>query len=300
MSHKHNHAHHSHHHGNSEGNIRTAFFLNLLFTAVEIAGGIWTNSMAIISDALHDLGDSLSLGVAWFLEKYSQRGPDEKYTFGYARFSLLGALINSFILVGGSILILVNVIPRVFKPEPVNSRGMLAIAVLGIVINGLAVLRLRKGKSLNERVVFWHLMEDVLGWAVILIASAVMIFVDIPVLDPILSLAITLYILYHVAGNIRQVFRILFQGVPDNLSIREIEEEIVAKTRVESVHHTHIWSLEGQRNLLSTHIVLPDDIRRDELIDIKREVKNLIRARGIEHVTLEIDFASEDCESRSC
>jgi len=256
--------------------------------------------MAILSDALHDLGDSLSLGVAWYLEKYSKRGPDEKYSFGYARFSLLGALINSLILMGGSVIIFINVIPRMFNPEPVNSKGMLLFALLGIAINGLAVLRLRKGTSLNEKVVLWHLMEDILGWVVILIASVVLLFVDIPILDPILSLGITLYILYHVVNNLREVLRILLQGVPGNLSIGAIEEEIVAKTGVVSVHHTHIWSLEGERNLLSTHIVLPDEVLRDELIAIKREVKELVRSRGIQHVTLEIDFASENCESPYC
>lgn len=301
MGHHHGHAHHHHCHGHgSEGNIRTAFLLNFFFTLLEIVGGFWTNSMAILSDALHDLGDSLSLGLAWYLERYSQRGPDEKFSFGYARFSLLGALLNSLILIGGSLLILFNVTPRILDPQPVNSQGMLIFALLGIGINGLAVLRLRQGKSLNEKVVLWHLMEDVLGWVVILIASIVLIFVDAPILDPILSIVITIYVLYHVLNNLKEILRILLQGVPGNLSIRAIEAEIAAEAGVESVHHTHIWSLEGQRHLLSTHIVVSDDIKREELMAVKARVRELMRNRGIEHVTIEVDFASEDCENKTC
>lgn len=300
MAHHHGHSHHHDHGHGSTGNIRTALFLNFFFTLLEIVGGLWTNSMAILSDALHDLGDSLTLGIAWYLERYSQRGPDEKFTFGYARFSLLGALLNSLILIGGSALILINVIPRLFNPQPVNTQGMLLFALLGIGINGLAVLRLRKGKSLNERVVLWHLMEDVLGWVVILIAGIVLLFVDAPILDPILSIVITIYVLYHVLSNLKEILRILLQGVPGNLSIRAIEAEIVAEAGVESVHHTHIWSLEGERHLLSTHIVVCDDIERDELIAVKARIRELMRARGIEHVTIEVDFAGEDCENQTC
>lgn len=297
MAHNHNHAHHDH---GSEGNIKTAFLLNVFFTVLEIVGGIWTNSMAILSDALHDLGDSLSLGIAWYLEKYSKRGPDQKYSFGYSRFSLLGALVNSLILLGGSILIFIKAVPRIIRPESVNSTGMLVFAILGIVINGAAVLRLRKGKSLNEKVVLWHLLEDVLGWAVIFIASIVLMFADIPILDPILSVLITVYILYHVVVNLREVLRIFLQGVPGNLSIQELEHEIVAKTEVAAVHHTHIWSLEGEKNLLSTHIVVRDETGREELAALKKRIRELMAARGIKHVTIETDFESESCENESC
>lgn len=285
---------HDHHH-ESQGNIKVAFFLNLAFTLLEIVGGFWTNSMAILSDALHDMGDSLALGIAWYLEKYAKRGPDQQYSFGYARFSLLGAMLNSLILVGGSVLILVNAVPRIFKPQPVNSQGMLIFAILGIIINGAAVLRLRRGKSLNERVVLWHLLEDVLGWAVILIASVVLMFVDLPVLDPVLSVLITIYVLYHVVRNLKDILRIFLQGVPKDLSITEIEQQIAAETNILSAHHTHVWSLEGERNLLSIHIVVRDDTERQEIIAVKQRIRDLMLARGIEHVTIETEFACEDC-----
>ncbi|MGI6114344.1 MAG: cation diffusion facilitator family transporter [Mahellales bacterium] len=298
MAHNHSHAH-DHNHGGQK-NIKVAFFLNLAFTLLEIVGGFWTNSMAILSDALHDLGDSVSLGVAWYLEKYSQRGPDERFSFGYARFSLLGALINSFILVAGCVLILTKTIPRIISPESVKPEGMLIFAILGIAINGVAVLRLKKGTTLNEKVVSWHLMEDVLGWAVILVVSIILMFVDLPILDPILSVVITVYVLYNVVINLKDILNVFLQGVPKNFSINEIEREITEKTDVLSVHHTHIWSLEGQKNLLSTHIIVEDEIEPERITALKRDIRELMKKKGIDHVTIEFDFASEDCGSRIC
>ena len=176
------HHHHHHDHSHDTGNIKVAFFLNLSFTIIEIIGGLMTNSMAILADALHDLGDSLSLGISWFLEKVSEKKPDETFTFGYARFSLLAAFINSMVLIVGSTIILYHVIPRLLNPEPVEASGMLLLSILGIVMNGLAVLRLKKGSSMNEKVVTWHLMEDILGWVVVLVASIVLMFVDWPII----------------------------------------------------------------------------------------------------------------------
>lgn len=298
-THEHEHSHSMHHH-HGGGNIKVAFFLNLSFTIIEIIGGIWTNSIAILSDALHDFGDSISLGVAWYLEKYSTKKPDSKFSFGYARFSVLGALINSVILIVGSLLILYKSIFRILTPESVNAKGMLFLALLGIAINGLAVLRLKKGSSLNEKVVYWHLMEDVLGWIVVLIASIVLMFVDIPILDPILSISITCYILYNVSKSLKEVLNVLLQGVPSHLSIDEIQNDIVREMGEVSPHHIHIWSLEGERNLISMHIVLKDDTNQEEIVRIKKGIRELMHKKGIEHVTLEIEFESEHCEAYEC
>lgn len=297
--HEHQHSHAGHHH-HSGGNIKIAFFLNLFFTMIEIVGGIWTNSIAILSDALHDFGDSISLGIAWYLEKYSTKKPDSRFSFGYARFSLLGALINSVILIVGSLLILYKSVFRILTPESVNAEGMLLLALMGIAINGLAVLRLKKGSSLNEKVVYWHLMEDVLGWIVVFIASVILMFVDIPILDPILSISITCYILYNVSKNLKEVLNVLLQGVPSHLSIAEIEKDIIREMGEISPHHIHIWSLEGERNLISMHVILKDDTKREEIVEIKRAIRELMHAKGIDHVTLEIEFASEHCEAYEC
>lgn len=292
-AHNHNHSHsksHAHDHG---GNIKIAFWLNLSFTVIELIGGILTNSMAILSDALHDFGDSFSLGLAWYLEGFSSKGPDHKFSFGYARFSLLGALVNSMILVGGSAIILMNTIPRILNPQEVNPKGMLALAVLGIIMNGLAVLRVRKGHSLNERVVSWHLLEDVLGWGVILIGSIILLFKDWYIIDPILSVLITLYILYNVIKNLREILNVFLQGVPGEFSVSEIENEIIEKTGVVDVYHTHIWSLEGENHMISTHIIVRNDITASEMIDTKENIRALLGEKEIHHATIEVDFESE-------
>lgn len=282
----------------STSNIRMAFFLNLGFTIVEIIGGLWTNSLAITSDALHDLGDSLSLGLSWVLEKYSRKKKDEKYSYGYRRYSLLAALINSLILILGSVYILSEVILRIFNPAQPNAKGMLFFAVGGMVINGIAVLRVRRGRSLNERIITLHLLEDVLGWIAVLVISIVMIFKDIPILDPVLSILVTIYILYNVAVNLKKTFSIFLQAVPAGISIKDIEDKLLKIEKVINVHHTHIWSIDSLNNVLTTHIVVKDNTTKDEIIDIKRRVKEITRSLNLKHSTIEVECESEFCKLR--
>ncbi len=286
---------HNHNHQRT-GNIKFAFFLNLIFTIVEIIGGLWTNSVAILSDALHDLGDSLALGIAWYLQKYSGKNSDYKFSFGYARFSLLGALINSTILIIGSIIILTQAIPRIFYPQDVYPQGMFLFAIFGILINGLAVIKLSHGSSLNERVVSWHLLEDVLGWVVVLIGSIILMFVEISWIDPAMSILITLYVLYNVFKNLKETMNIFLEGVPKNISIKKIEADIQKKTNVISAYHTHIWSLDGEKNLLSLHIIVSDSSTREDIIDMKNKIREIMKENGIDHVTIEVDFKSESFE----
>jgi len=282
----------------SVSSIRIAFFLNLGFTVIEIAGGLWTGSLAIISDALHDLGDSLSLGLSWFLEKYSRKKKDEKYSYGYRRYSLLAALINSLVLILGSVYILSRAIPNLLSPGQPNARGMLLLAVGGIVINGIAVLRVRKGRSLNERIVTLHLLEDVLGWAAVLIISVVMIYKNVPILDPILSIVITVYILYGIFINLKKTFSIFLQAVPEGINVKETESKILKIEKVINIHHTHIWSMDSLNNVLTTHIVVRDDTTVDEIIKIKKKVKKITGSLGLEHSTIEIELESEFCGLR--
>jgi len=290
---------HNHDHHNQTGNIKVAFFLNISFTIIEIIGGLMTNSMAILSDALHDLGDSLSLGIAWFLEKVAGKESDDTFTFGYARFSLLGALINSIVIIGGSIVILYHAIPRLFNPEPVEATGMLFLAILGIFINGLAVWRLKKGSSVNEKVVSWHLMEDVLGWVVVLIASIVLMFVDWPILDPILSLGFTLYILYNVVINLKEILAVFLQSAPKGIDREALQNMLKDKLAVDT-HHVHLWSLDGERVMMSIHLEVDDHQSNDDLIEIKKDVRDILHEEGIDHVTIELEFKREKCQSNDC
>ncbi|MEX1378395.1 MAG: cation diffusion facilitator family transporter [Eubacteriales bacterium] len=290
------HHHHDHSHENGEKNIKTAFFLNFGFTLLEVVGGILTNSMAILSDALHDLGDSLSLGFAWYFEKKSIQKPDDKFSYGYSRFSLLGAVINSLVLVGGSALVLTKTIPRIFAPEPVVAEGMLAFAIVGIIVNLAAMLRLQKGSSLNQKTVSWHLLEDVLGWAVVLIASIILMFFDVPIIDPILSAGITVYVLYNAIRNLVQIIKIFLQGVPPHISIDQLKDEIEQKFNVQDAYHMHIWSLDGEKNLLTMHIVVADDMPISEIASIKKGIRAYLSDNGIYHATIEVEHESEDVD----
>jgi len=285
---------HEHHH-DAEKRISLAFFLNFGFALFEIAGGVFTNSVAILSDAFHDLGDSVALVIAWFFERYSKRTADEKYSFGYRRFSLLGAVINGFIIVGGSIFVLTRALPRLLHPEATRSGWMLLFAAVGIVVNGIAVLRLRKGKSYNEKIVFWHLFEDVLGWVVVLVVSVVLVFREYYILDPILSILITLYILFNVARVIRKTVSVLLQSVPGGFDIGLIENDIRKIDGVRSVHHTHVWSLDGSHSVLSTHVVVCDGCSKEEVIRIKGEVRELFSGKNISHLTIETEYECEEC-----
>lgn len=210
----------------SAKNIKLAFGINLLFSLLEFIGGFFINSVAIMSDAVHDLGDSLSLGLSWFLQKFSNKKVDQQFSFGYKRFSLLGALINSLVLIGGSVFIISKAVPLLFNPVHSNAQGMFWFAIVGVLLNGFAAFRLHKGNSINEGVISWHMIEDVLGWAAVLMVSIILLFKDIHILDPILSLAIALFILINVVRNLIKTMKILLEGVPNGVNIKEIQSKI--------------------------------------------------------------------------
>lgn len=289
---------HSHSHGHKDvKNIKVAFFLNLSFTIIEFIGGIMTNSVAILSDAVHDLGDSFSLGLSWYFQKLAKRPRTKSYTYGFKRFSLLGAIINSVILVVGSVLILMNAIPRLVHPQQPDVKGMLLLAVLGVIVNGVAALRLRKGESLNEKVVSLHLLEDVLGWAAVLIGAGVMYFVDAPFIDPLLSIAISGFILFNVYRNIRQSLRIILQGSPEMISVDEIEKAILKIDNVVDVHDLHVWSVDGQYNVLTVHVVFSNTLPMEQLHNLKSHVREKLLSLGVQHCTIELETSGEVCEA---
>ena len=288
---------HNHGHHHDTGNIKVAFFLNLIFTIIEFIGGIYTNSLAIMSDALHDLGDSLSLGLSWYFQKLSNKGATKKFSYGYRRFSLLGVIINSIILVVGSVFIIKEAIPGLLDPQQADAKGMMWLAILGILVNGAAVFKLKQGTSMNERVVSLHLLEDVLGWAAVLIASIVMQFWDVPILDPILSLLIAVFILFNVFKNIKETLRIILQGTPKKISIDEIRTQLRAMPEIDEIHDCHVWSLDGEYNLASLHVSLNNgSIPLKETYGLKRKIRKLMHDNfEIEHITIEFEPIYEDC-----
>lgn len=284
-----------HEHSINVKNIKTAFLLNLFFTIIELIGGLLTNSIAILSDALHDLGDSLSLGLSWLLEDYSKKEATRKFTYGFKRFSLMGSLINAVVLLCGSFLVLTKAIPRLFNPETTNSLGMISLAVIGVIVNGFAVLKLSSGKNENVKVLFWHLLEDVLGWIAVLIGSIIIYFTDWYIIDPLLSIGITAFIIYNVFKRLSSTISIFLQATPSEINMDKLVESILSIKNVKSEHHTHAWSLDGEQNIFSTHVVIEHHCSSEEARKIKKELKKIVKNYGFKHSTIELEVEHSDC-----
>jgi len=290
------HHHHDHSHSHTTGNIAVAFCLNFSFTIIELVGGLLTNSVAILSDALHDFGDSISLGMAWYFARLSEKSATARYSYGYKRFALLGALINAGVLLIGSIVVIYECVLRIMDPQPVVVKGMLALAVLGIIVNGAAVLKTSHGKGVNERVVSLHMLEDVLGWIAVLIVSIVMLFVDCPMLDPILSICISCFVLFNVVRNLITTFRVILQGVPEDADFEAVRTALQALDGVEEVHDLHLWSLDSEYNIASLHVVIAPSLSSEQTTALKQTIKQTLLSLGFHHTTVEFEFPGEPCQ----
>jgi cobalt-zinc-cadmium efflux system protein len=285
-----------------EERVRFAAFLNFAFTIIELVGGFWTNSLAILSDALHDFGDSITLLVSWLFERGARKAPDARYTFGYQRLSLFSALFSAFILIAGSIVIIFQAIPRFLNPEPVNAFGMVGIAFVGIAFNGAGFFLLKKGESLNEKVLSWHLLEDVLGWVGILVGGVIIYFWKFYLVDPIMTVGLTAFILYNVTKNLREAVNILLQGVPKHINLEAVKQDIKAIKGVLGIHDIHIWSLEGETDIFTAHVVLDDETLKKQPDQTKQTIKETLKNHHIEHSTIELESqyqcAGMVCEER--
>lgn len=302
----HNHHHHQHHHPNhhhghhhhlhsASQNLKVAFFLNLIFAVIEIVGGFYTNSIAILSDAVHDLGDSLAIGLAWYLEKYSHKGSDNTFSYGYRRFSTLGALIIGLILVFSSVFILVKAVPRLINPEPTGTFGMLLLAVLGIVVNGYAAFRMSKGSSLNEKMVSWHLLEDLLGWVLVLIGALVIYFFKWYQVDAALAIILAAWIIYNVFSNLRATLSVFLQASPTHLKIEQMELDIGHIPKVKGVHHSHLWSIDGEKHIYTTHVVVGSELTLKEIELVKKSIKRYLQDQGVFESNIEIESSDAEC-----
>ncbi|OAN59767.1 cobalt transporter [Balneola sp. EhC07] len=280
----------SHDHSHNSGNIKIAFFLNIGFTILEFFGGLYVNSVAIISDALHDLGDSISLGLSWYLDHKSKQGANRSFTFGYTRFSLLGALINSLVLIAGSIFVINEAVARIITPEHTDAQGMLIFAIIGVSVNGYAAWKVSDGKTLNEKVISWHLLEDVLGWAAVLIVSIVLLFKDIHYLDPALSILITAYVLWNVIKRLKETLYVFLQGSPDDVSIEELESKFLEKDFVDETKHLHLWSLDGESHVFTAHLILEGVSEYSEIIRVKKEIREILKPYNFSHSTIEVEL----------
>jgi cobalt-zinc-cadmium efflux system protein len=253
----------------SRKNLRFAFILNVSFTLIEIIGGWYTNSIAILSDAIHDLGDSFAIGSALYLAKKSEKAASTKFHYGYKRLSLMSALINCFILLIGSVFILFEAIERLRFPEPTNTQGMLLFALLGVLMNGYAAWKVHGGQTLNEKVIALHLMEDVLGWAAILVGAIILQFADLPWLDPALSLGIMIIILRGVVLRLSETVHLFLQGVPKELQRTPIKKELESWEGVHRLENLRIWSLDGEQHVCTATVVVNKEVSEAEMLKIE-------------------------------
>jgi len=284
--------------GDREQNVGFAAALNILFTFIELIGGFLTNSLALIADSLHDFADSFALIIAWYAEKKAKKPATSKMTFGYRRLSLLSATFTIIVLVAGSLFVLTQAIPRLISPEPVNAEGMVLIAIIGVTINGLGYFRLKKGISQSEKVLSWHLLEDILGWIVLLTGSIIIRFWNKPVIDPIMTIGFTVFVLWGVSKNAKEIFNLLLEGVPEYIDIDEIKKSILSVEGVKMVHDLHIWSLEGETVLLTSHVVVEDKYLQapDKM---RQSIKSKLEEHHIEHSTLELE-SEGFCSATEC
>ena len=279
----------------TQKNILIAFILNLGFSIFEFFGGVVTGSVAIISDAVHDLGDAASIGISYFLEKKSRKQPDDRYTYGYVRYSVIGSVITTLILLFGSVMVVYNAVNKIIEPTQINYDGMIVFAVVGVCVNLVAAFFTREGDSLNQRAVNLHMLEDVLGWVVVLVGAIIMRFTDFALIDPIMSIGVAAFIFVNAIRNLKEVIDLFLEKTTRGVDLSEIREHVTCIEGVLDVHHIHIWSIDGQNNYATMHVVTNLDPH-----EMKEAIREELQEHGIGHVTLELETEGEFCHEEQC
>jgi len=275
----------------SKTSIWLAFFLNLSYAIVEfIAGGIFGSS-AVLADSVHDLGDAIAIGISALLETISNCEEDRQYTLGYKRFSLLGAMLTAVILMIGSVLVILENVTKLLNPQPVNDEGVLWLGIIAVSINVLASLVVRKGKTKNESILSLHFLEDTLGWLAVILMAIILRFTDWYILDPLLSLVISIFILTKAIPRFWSALKIFLDAVPEGLETGDLEKDLEALTNVKSVNQLSIWSMDGLENNAIIHICLED---WEEMTETKNQVRQLLEERGVQNITIEVDTSQSN------
>lgn len=275
--------------------ILIAFILNLFFSIFEFIGGIVTGSVSILSDAIHDVGDAVSIGISYLMEKISERPADKTYTYGYRRFSVLGGLITTLILLIGSVLMILSSINRIINPIDINYDGMIVLAVIGCIINFIAGKITHHGHSINQKAVSLHMLEDMFGWIIVLIGAVVMKFTNWYFIDPILSIVMSIFIGYHAIKTLIQITNVFLIKAPTNINIDIVKASLILLPGISDVHHIHVWTIDGETVLASMHIVV-----NEYNSGLKNIIKQTLQKRGIDHVTIEFETINEKCKERDC
>jgi cobalt-zinc-cadmium efflux system protein len=300
MGHHHHH-HAGHHHGESTAlrNIRFVLFLNLGFAAFELLGGWYFNSVAVIADAIHDLGDAATLGLALVLERFANRAATQKFSYGFRRLSLLSAVATAVVLVVGATLVAVHAVGRLAEPSAPVPEGMMLMAVIGLAVNGYAAWLLLRGRTMNEKVLSWHLLEDVAGWFVVFIAGAV-IYAGGPVwIDPAISLLLCGVIIFGVFRTFTESLGLFLQAAPAGVPMDNIKSEIATLSGIDDVHDMHCWSLDGERHVMSLHLSMSEQTTLQQAQSTKSSVRQLLQKYGKFHTTIETEIGGE-CHEPHC
>lgn len=276
-----------HHHKKAGQNLAFVFFMNLTFNIIVIVGGLATNSMAILADCIHDLSDTISIALAWTLEKVSQKDSNEKYSYGYQRFSILGAVIISVFVIVMAFVILSEAIPLLFSPEDVDAEGMLLVAIVGIIFKSVSVYRLHGGETFNEKAILFHQLGDVFEWVTILVLSIVLMFwKGAPYLDPFVSIGIALWLIFNLGRNLYKSLEVLLQKTPDNFDIEEFKSQIMAIDGIMAIENFHIWSLDGIDSVMTLKVKADFGKNAEE---IKEEIHDISKEYHIVDITIEFD-----------
>ncbi|MBO6274494.1 MAG: cation transporter [Methanobrevibacter sp.] len=276
-----------HHHKKASDNLAVVFLLNLTFNIIVIIGGLATNSMAILADCIHDMSDTFSMAIAWILEHVAQKGATDKFSYGYQRFSILGAVITSTFVIVMAFFILSEAIPRLFSPEGVDAEGMLIIGIIGLVFKTISVWRLHGGETFNEKAIFYHLLGDIFEWVAILILSVILIFwQDISYLDPFVSIAIAVWLIFNLGRTLYKSLEVLLQKTPDNFDVEEFKQQILEIDGVNALDDFHIWSLDGIDSVMTVKV----DVDFGKNVEnIKKEIYDISNKYHVVDITIELD-----------
>ena len=271
--------------------VWVAFFLNLTYAIVEfIAGGIFGSS-AVLADSVHDLGDAIAIGISAFLETISNREEDNQYTLGYKRFSLLGALVTAIILMTGSVLVILENVTKILNPQPVNDEGILWLGIIAITINVLASLVVGKGKTKNESILSLHFLEDTLGWLAVILMAIVLRFTNWYILDPLLSLVISFFILSKALPRFWSTLKIFLDAVPEGLDIKQVKNGLERLDNVASLNQLNLWTMDGLEKNAIVHLCLED---WEQMTETKNQVRQLLEERGVQNITIEVDTSQSN------
>ena len=263
-----------------------AFFLNLSYAIVEfIAGGIFGSS-AVLADSVHDLGDAIAIGISALLETISNREEDRHYTLGYKRFSLLGALVTAVILITGSILVILENIAKIFHPQSVNDEGIFWLGIIAITINVLASLVVGKGKTKNESILSLHFLEDTLGWVAVILMAIVLRFTDWYILDPLLSIAISFFVLSKALPRFWSTLKIFLDAVPEGVDIQKIKTDLAELDHVASINQLNLWTMDGLEKNAIVHVCLKE---MEHMETCKESIRIFLKDCGFQNITIEID-----------